>query len=148
MDLRPATHEDLPTLLKFEQGVVEEERPFNAAIKAASVVYYDLPDLISNPRSLLLIAEHNGDAAGCGYVQLRESKAAFSHELHGYLGFMYVLRDFRGQRLNKQIVDALLKWGRAQGVQDFYLDVYAENQAAIRAYEKAGFKPLMVEMKL
>jgi RimJ/RimL family protein N-acetyltransferase len=35
-----------------------------------------------------------------------------------------------------------------QGVTDFYLDVYADNPSAIRAYEKLGFKPNLVEMKM
>jgi GNAT superfamily N-acetyltransferase len=61
---------------------------------------------------------------------------------------MYVDESYRGLGLNQRIMDKLIAWGREQGLCDFYLDVYAGNQSAIKAYEKSGFKPSMIEMKL
>jgi len=43
-------------------------------------------------------------------------------------------------------VESLIEWGVAQGCTDFYLDVYSRNESALRAYEKAGFAPLQVQM--
>jgi len=33
-------------------------------------------------------------------------------------------------------------------MQDFYLEAYAQNNSALRAYEKLGFKASLLEMKL
>ncbi|MCH9694341.1 MAG: GNAT family N-acetyltransferase [Gammaproteobacteria bacterium] len=148
MKLRSAQLDDLPILLKFEQGVIEEERPCNDAIKETGAHYYDLRHLLSDPNTSLQVVEHDGRIIGCGYTQLRVSQAAFVHDKHAYLGFMYVLPDFRGQGVNRLIVESLLEWSREMGVSDFYLDVYVDNQPAVRAYEKAGFEPSLVEMKL
>jgi GNAT superfamily N-acetyltransferase len=148
MKLRLAQPDDLPVLLEFEQGVIEEERPCNDAIRKSDVKYYDLDFLIADPDSRLELVEHDSRIVGCGYARLRSSKAQFAHERHAYLGFMYVEPDVRGQEINKMIIDSLISWSRGRGVNDIYLDVYAENQAAIRAYEKVGFAPLLVEMKL
>lgn len=148
MKPRLARPDDLPVLLEYEQGVIEEERPCNDTIRKTDVKYYDLDFLIADPDSRLELIEHDGRIVACGYAQLRASEAQFAHERHAYLGFMYVEPSFRGQGVNKMIVDSLTGWSRDRGVSDIYLDVYAENQAAIRAYEKAGFTPLLVEMKL
>ena len=148
MKLRLAQPDDLPILLEFEQGVIEEERPCNDSIKKTHVTYYDLNEVLADPNSILQLVEHDGRVVGCGYARLRSSEAAFVHDQHAYLGFMYVERDARGQGVNKMLIESLISWSKEKGVYDFYLDVYTENQAAIRAYEKVGFTPLMVEMKL
>jgi hypothetical protein len=49
--------------------------------------------------------------------------------------------------LNKIILKNLVHWGQSQGVADFYLDVYAENSSAVRAYQKFGFEGSLLEMK-
>jgi len=148
MKLRPAQPEDLPTLLEFEQGVIKEERPFCDSIKPSGVTYYDLPELMTDPNSSLQVIEHEGRIVGCGYVKLRASRSAYIHEQHAYLGFMYVEPESRRQGINKMILDSLISWSKERGIDDIYLDVYAGNAKAVGAYEKAGFVPEMVEMRL
>jgi len=148
MHLRIATQDDINDLLNLEQAVVEAERPFNSHIKANNAIYYDLPALINESNSQVLVLEEKNQLIATGYIQIRASKQSLSHEQHGYLGFMYVAPDFRGRGLNRLVMDALVGWGRAHGVNIFYLDVYADNQAAINAYQKLGFTPSLVEMKL
>ena len=104
--------------------------------------------MLADPNTSLQLVELDGRVVGCGYVQLRPSEAAFVHDKHAYMGFMYVEPGARGQGVNKMIIESLISWSKDQGVNDFYLDVYTENAAAIRAYEKVGFTPVLVEMKL
>ena len=148
MQFRQATLSDVNALLALEQAVVDAERPFNSAIKAQGARYYDIPALITDDDSYLLVAEDNGAIVATGYVQIRQSKPSLEHNVHGYLGFMYVAPAYRGMGLNKQIIDTLMAWAESKQVFDFYLDVYADNRAAINAYEKVGFQPSMLEMKL
>ena len=148
MQFRQATLSDVNVLLALEQAVVDAERPFNSAIKVQGARYYDIPALITDDDSHLLVAEDNGAIVATGYLQIRQSKPSLEHNVHGYLGFMYVAPAYRGMGLNKQIIDTLMAWAESKQVFDFYLDVYAENRAAINAYEKVGFQPSMLEMKL
>ncbi len=148
LTLRQARPEELPILRTLEQKVVDAERPFNDAIKSQNAIYYDLEELLTNESACMLVAEDASDIVATGYAQVRTSKVSLSHEKHVYLGFMFVDEAYRGLGLNKLILDNLINWGKEQGLEDFYLDVYAENQSAIRAYEKAGFSQSMVEMKL
>ncbi|MEH6519128.1 MAG: GNAT family N-acetyltransferase [Halioglobus sp.] len=145
---REAGPSDLPQLLNLEQLVIEAERPFNAAIKPGKTFYYDLNHLLSSEDSYLIVVESEESIVGTGYAQIRKSKAAFRHQIHSYLGFMFVSPDYRGQGINQKLIDRLITWSKRKGAEDFYLDVYAENEAAIRAYKKVGFSSCMIEMKL
>lgn len=146
--LREASLNDKPILLEFEQQVLLAERPYNPAIKPAGAFYYDMDDLLTSKNTHLLVAETKERVVGSGYAQIRSSKQSLVHEAHSYVGFMYVVPEYRGQGVNKRILERLVQWSTDQGISDFYLDVYSENQAAIRAYQKAGFVHSMIEMKL
>ena len=146
--IREATPADLPVLLAFEQGVVEAERPYNSKIKADSVHYYDIAELIAHSESRVLVAEKSDRLIATGHSTLKRSSDYFVHDRHAYLGLMYVEPAYRGQGVIQAIIDELLVWARGQGIQDFFLEVYAENESAVRAYEKFGFRPHMLEMKL
>ncbi|HCH24210.1 MAG TPA: GNAT family N-acetyltransferase [Oceanospirillaceae bacterium] len=148
MLFRPAQLSDKPTLLAMEQALVDAERPFDGDIKDDHCTYYDFDDLIPSDQACVLIIEDEGVAIGTGYVQLRQSKSALQHERHGYMGCMYVAPSHRGQGLITQLIDQLVDWSKAQGVGTFYLDVYHDNASAVRAYEKLGFAPCLLEMKL
>ncbi|MEM8497632.1 MAG: GNAT family N-acetyltransferase [Pseudomonadota bacterium] len=148
INYREATLDDLPTLLALEQCVVEAERPFNSAIKHGKPLYYDIEDLISSSNAYLVVAEHDGEIIATGYAQIRQSKQSLEHKFHSYLGFMYVVERWRGQGINQRVLGLLKTWSQKQGAKHLYLDVYVKNAAAIKAYEKAGFDPLMVEMTL
>jgi GNAT superfamily N-acetyltransferase len=148
INIREATTADLPALLAFEQGVVEAERPYNSKIRAESVHYYDIAELIAQSESVVLVAEKAGRLIATGHISLKRSSDYYEHDRHGYLGLMYVEPAFRGQGLIQAIIDELLAWARGQGIKDFFLDVYADNEPAIRAYEKFGFRANMLEMKL
>ena len=146
--LRPARDDDLDTLLGFEQQVVEAERPFNEAIRKTDVTYYDLPSLLDDPDVSLQVAEIDGRVIGCGYARLEPARQALAHDSQVTFGFMYVEPDFRGRGVSAKIMESLFEWGNERGVQHFSLSVYAGNRSAIRAYEKAGFEPGLVEMNL
>ena len=145
---RKASLDDRETLLELEQKVIDAERPFNTAIKTNDTSYYDLEHLIVGVDSYLVVGEIGGKIVGTGYSQIRESKKSLVHAQHAYLGFMYVDPRYRGMRINNRLIEVLIEWSKAQGVSDFYLDVYDGNEAATRAYEKAGFEKSLVEMKL
>jgi ribosomal protein S18 acetylase RimI-like enzyme len=147
-NFREAETGDLPALLELEQAVIQAERPYNEMIKSQGAVYYDIPALIADSNTCLLLAEQAGQIVATGYIQLRASKPSRVHARHGYIGFMFVDPKLRGQGVNRQIMDRLLAWGADRDVSTFSLDVYAQNESAIRAYEKAGFKPSMLEMQL
>ncbi|MFT5839341.1 MAG: GNAT superfamily N-acetyltransferase [Flavobacteriales bacterium] len=146
--IRAAVRADLAVLKQFEQGIIATERPFNDCLKSEPICYYDIGELIDSDSSSVIVAEDGDVIVGSGYARIRESKAHLTHDLHAYLGFMYVASTHRGQGINKLVIQALISWGKKNGMQDFYLEAYADNNSAIKAYEKLGFKTSLIEMKL
>jgi ribosomal protein S18 acetylase RimI-like enzyme len=61
---------------------------------------------------------------------------------------MYVLPEYRGQGINRKIMDVLKAWAKAKNVNELRLEVYVNNTSAIHAYEKLGFKQHMLEMRM
>ncbi len=146
--IRKATLNDLPVLLEFEQGVITAERPFDPTIKEGTIHYYDINELITSPHSAVFVAESNGNIVASGYAKIKTDRHYLKHAYQGYLGFMFVSEPYRGKRLNKMIIDALLKWCKTQNIFEIRLDVYDDNIPAIKAYEKVGFKKHMINMRL
>ena len=145
--IRKATKDDLPALLRFEQGVVETERPFDPTLKSHPNFYYDLKQMIKDPRVHLVVAEYQHQPIGSGYAYIQKAKHYLDHEYFAYLGFMWVEPEWRGKKVNRLIIDELTRWSLSKGIAELRLEVYVENLAAIKAYEKAGFKQLMVQMR-
>lgn len=148
IDIREATLDDLPSLLTLEQCIIDSERPYDHFLMEEDVSYYDLPGLISDANSHLVVMQSGAEILGSGYAQIRPSRSCHTHEKHCYLGFIYLVPEYRGRALGQEIVDVLKQWGINQGMKNFHLNVYSENAAAIRAYEKAGFKKVSVLMEL
>jgi RimJ/RimL family protein N-acetyltransferase len=148
IELRPATMNDMELLLQFEQGIILAERPYDETLKPDPNHYYDLPDMIASPHIEFLVAIVDGQVVGCGYARIEKAKHYLAHEQHAYLGFMFVLPAFRGRGINQHIMLALKNWAKAQQITELKLDVYAENHSAIKAYEKVGFKPYMMAMRM
>jgi len=146
--VRPADLRDLERLLAFEQSIIEAERPYDETIRTGTEVhYYDLKALIASPDAEVLVAEIDSKIIGSGYAQIKAAESYVQHGTHSYLGFMYVIPEHRGKGVNKKIVEALEVWSLARGVSEMRLEVYADNPAAIRAYEKSGYRALLLTMR-
>lgn len=145
--IRKATPADKPTLLQFEQGVVEAERPYDPTLTRKDTLYYDIDEMIRAPHIELLVAEVDGELAGCGYARIETSKLYLQHRQHAYLGFMYVKPELRGRGINQKIMEGLTTWSVGRGVHELRLEVYVQNESAIKAYEKIGFIRHMYEMR-
>ncbi|TCJ14024.1 GNAT family N-acetyltransferase [Flaviaesturariibacter flavus] len=146
--VRLATAADLEILRSFEQGIVAAERPLDPTLRPDPLHYYDLESLLENPHVDLMVAEHDGRLVGSGYARVEASRPFVLPEYYAYLGLMYVDPAYRGQGINALILEHLKVLVRARGITELRLEVYAGNEPAIRAYEKAGFEKLLVWMRL
>jgi len=144
---RYATDEDLNVLYDFERGIIEAERPMDDTLRAGEIHYYDLVAMIEDQNVALIVAECNDELIGSAYIAIRDSKPYWTHKRHGYMGFMFVIPDYRGQGVNKLIMDRCIFWAKSRGLTEIQLEVYTVNKAAIRAYEKAGMTNHLVRMR-
>ena len=146
--IRAARLDDLPTLLSFEQGIIQAERPFDHMLKPDPISYYDIGELIQNPDAEVAVAELGDVLIGSGYARRRASRHYLSPEEHAFIGFLYVDPAHRGKGVNQRVLDHLFAWARTNNLPEIHLTVYPENTSAVRAYEKVGFNPYVTEMRI
>ncbi|MFV8393829.1 GNAT family N-acetyltransferase [Flavobacterium sp. LB2P6] len=146
--IRKAHHNDLKKLLEFEQGIITAERPFDPTLKAEKINYYDIEKMISAPDIEVLVAEIGSELVGSGYARIETAKPYLNHLNYAYLGFMYTDPNHRGKGINAKIIEGLKNWCNLQDVFEIRLDVYNDNASAIKAYEKAGFKKHLINMRM
>lgn len=58
----------------------------------------------------------------------------------GYINNVVIDEAYRGQGLSKILMEELLKKGRAEGINDYTLEVRVSNTPAVRLYESLGFE--------
>ena len=72
----------------------------------------------------------NGDVTRGGYKDTHR---------HGHLG-LTMIGQYRGQGIGRRMIETLVRESRKAGLRTLDAEFLAENAAARRAYEKAGFK--------
>ncbi len=75
----------------------------------------------------------NGRPAGCGGILLVGRE-------HGELKRMFVRPEFRGQKFGERLVERLAQHAREHGVNLLRLETGIHQPAAIRLYERLGFR--------
>ena len=148
LSFRVATIEDLPILLAFEQGVIAAERPLNNTLKPDPIFYYDLEGMIKSEDTDVVVALIKDEIVASSYMTIKAAKPYKKHAFFAYLGFMYVKPNYRGKGINGYLIEELKNKAKAKGINEMRLDVYHGNEPAVRAYEKAGFRRHLIDMRL
>ncbi len=146
--IREAKIEDLKVLKEFEQEIINYERPYAPNLGEDPITYYDLETLIINKDANVLVANFQDEIVGSGYALIEKAKAYLKPKQIAYLGFMYVLPEYRGKGINGKLVNDLISWSKERNISEIQLDVYAENKSALIAYQKLGFKPDLLKMRI
>ncbi len=146
--IRQAQENEVDALIEFEQGIVEAERPFDNTLKEGQIHYYDLLELIKSEEAEVVVAVVEDQLVGSGYAKLLDAKPYQKYKKYAYLGFMYVKPTYRGQGVNKLILERLISWAKERNISEVRLQVYDENTIAKNAYRKVGFKPNLLEMRM
>ncbi len=145
--IRSAVLAELPVLLSFEQEIIRSERPFDNTIRPDPVTYYDLGELIHSDEAEVVVAEYENRIIATGYARIKTGKPEYKYDQYTYLGFICVLPEYRGQGIVSMILEHLIAWSHSKNLWEIKLEVYDGNVAAIKAYEKMGFKRNIVEMR-
>jgi ribosomal protein S18 acetylase RimI-like enzyme len=85
----------------------------------------------------IFLASHDADLVGMTGVRLGSSSKTRHHAL---IWGVYVHPDWRGNRMAEALIDHCLTWAQTNGAVIATLGVSTTNQAAIRCYERCGFK--------
>jgi putative acetyltransferase len=87
------------------------------------------------------VARRGERAVGTGAVRLMDGEPATGGEPYGEIKRMYVDPAERGQRIGEQLLQVLEDTLRAEGVGLALLETGAEQTAAVKLYERCGYRP-------
>lgn len=82
-----------------------------------------------------------------GWILIGPSKDQFSDEIIGFLYELYVMQEFRGKGISKQLMKSAIERLKSEGYPEIRLGVFAGNQA-IHLYKQMGFSERNVTMSL
>ena len=91
---------------------------------------------IGSLKSLKLVAEDKGDIIGFLSSERGFAKR-ISHRAYIVIG---ILKDYRGKKIGVKLFEELEKWALENNLTRLELTVMEHNVAAIKLYEKMGFK--------
>ncbi|QGQ45530.1 GNAT family N-acetyltransferase [Metabacillus sediminilitoris] len=143
MDIRKPNDSELNKVLAFSpqavyDGTLGEVKPTNEKIE-------QLVEPLLKKGSYYLIATE--DDKLMGWILLGESKDQFTDKMNGFIYELFVIEEFRGKGISKQLMRTAIDHLRQVGYSEVRLSAYAQNQA-IKMYEKMGFSIKTVTMSL
>jgi GNAT superfamily N-acetyltransferase len=134
LNIRPATPDDVPTILTFIRELAEFEREPNAVLATEADL---LRDGWGTPaRFTAIIAEYNGVAAGFALYFTTYSTWRGHHGIR--LEDLYVTRSLRGHGIGKALLARLARIAVDQGCPRLEWDVLEWNESAIAVYHRVG----------
>ena len=95
--------------------------------------------------SYYLIATENDVLMG--WVLIGASKDQFTDKMNGFIYELFIIEEFRGNGVSKQLMRTAIDYLRQDGYSEVRLSAFAGNQA-IKLYEKMGFNLRTVTMSL
>ena len=94
---------------------------------------------LANGRNFLLVAKSDSRIVGFACASIFRQNLEVT-QIVGTIEDVYVLPEFRGKGIGKKLAAECLTKMKASSVKVVRLQVLAENKAAIKLYEKLGFK--------
>ncbi|WP_053362379.1 GNAT family N-acetyltransferase [Bacillus sp. FJAT-27251] len=82
-----------------------------------------------------------------GWILIGASKDQFTDKKYGFIYELFVLEEFRGNGISKQLMEKGIEHLKKEGYSEVRLSAFAGNQA-IKLYEKLGFYIRTVTMSM
>jgi ribosomal-protein-alanine N-acetyltransferase len=127
--LETAVIEDLPEMISWEAEI------FGADAWSPELVVAE----VSHPSNHYLIGRLGDEFAGYAGVRVEPYPGG-----HADIQTIAVLPEHRGRGLGRSLLQALLERAQQAGMADVFLEVRADNDAALTLYRDAGFEQVDV----
>ena len=134
IDIRQATHTDVPVLVGLLRQLFSIEQDFDPDPNKQQ---NGLTLLLDNPQAAIFVAEHQGRVVGMLTVQILVSTAEGGPV--GLVEDVVVDAAHRGQGIGEAMLAQLWHWSRQQGLSRLQLLADRGNAQALAFYRKQGW---------
>ena len=151
--IRPATASDQEQLGRFggalmrQHHTADPKRFIQVEHPEAGYGRF-LVSQLSNPSSLVMVAEHSGAVVGYVYADVESTNWM---ELRGPCGVVhdiYVDESARHLGAGRELMRTAIRWIYSKGRSQVVLLTKTRNERAQRLFTALGFRPTMIEMTL
>ncbi|MDI6843144.1 MAG: GNAT family protein [Anaerosomatales bacterium] len=138
MIIREATVEDAAALAEYAAELFAEGLPgiFSRSAPSLEEEIAFISSRIEPENSTLLVAEESGVAVGL----LDFVGGTLVEDRHAGVFGVSVRRGWRGRGIGTALIEALLAWAPAHGIERVEARAWASNPRAIALYERLGFE--------
>lgn len=156
MNIRTATLNDIEQIVPLLIALDELHAKMYPTVFDESKIKEDirqsfLLENINTPNNLFLIAESEKNIVGIVHCYIQETK---NHPIKkdkkvAVLSDLYVDENYRNKGIAQQLINKVLETIKENWiVNDVVLNVFNENQEAIKLYEKSGFKKQFIRYSI
>ena len=148
--MRPAGAADIPEVLAMLRALGNLQGPWRlfrprAALQAETADRYRRAVATPGGDALLLVAESDGLIVGTAFGQVAEP-SSLSDEVAVELSGVFVRPSHRGRRVGAALTREVARFARRRGIDVVVLKTFAENDGALRFWERVGFRARAVQM--
>ncbi len=152
--IRPHRPEDRAALIDALIGLQEFERSLHDSRRAGAEIaepYFDrLLQRLTESSGMIFVAELDGEVIG--FVACRVNHDDFliqtpDANTHGYISDLEVNPHYRGNGVAAFLLEAAERYLSNCGVARIRVDTLANNESALKAYQKFGFKHFEVALE-
>jgi len=149
--VRPARADDIPGLVASSTALFAEDAgtrdPSVDADWPREHAAVSFAAALDDPARLVLAVEHAGAVVGHLTGSLAEPTAMRPVKVATLIS-VYVRPAHRSSGAGARMVDAFVRWAGEQGAEHAEVTAYAANTDAIRFYERNGFAPQSLTLRL
>ena len=145
MTIRLAEKKDIPqiqTLLKDILTLHHTIRPDIFKEEGAKYNPSELEQLLHEPSYSIFVYQEGSDILGYLICQLRQPSSPVLEPIKTlFIDDLCVTSQARGKQIGQKLYQYALDFAREQDCYNLTLDVWADNEGAVRFYERLGLKP-------
>lgn len=138
--LRNATKEDSKVMLDVYNKTHEETDYLLAYSDESTLTLEDeanfLDGMVKSENAIELFAIVDGEVVGCAGIAACGNKYKVSHRADFGIS---ILKDYWGLGIGSRLTEACIECARVAGYEQIELQVVADNERAIKTYNKLGF---------
>ncbi len=127
-------------LMLFEKEQKEYEPTFNLEWTFSEEGTKYFSDSINSEKSCAFVAKSEERVIGYLVGSVRKADSYRTIKDQAELDNMFVIEEFRGQKVGKKLVDKFFEWVKDKGVKNITVTASAKNEKAIDFYRKCGFE--------